>query len=169
MHNIKHLIMAVLEHINSDAASGVVDLPEGRPLEIRWKEGVEDLVNITEDEIWSCLGLQEDRKLPFFQQFTDPDAVIEPWSQEGEEWLANPQSGREALQPCWHQLIGILRMLQRAFDGNPVLLMDGVGIGKTFQVIGFIACLAYFHAYYTKHGKFPGTFSESFVLKSILD
>ena len=51
-------------------------------------------------------------------------------------------------------------MLQRAFDGNPILLMDGVGIGKTFQVIGFIACLAY---------KFPGTFGESFVLTSILD
>lgn len=97
MRDIKHLIMAALEHVNSDTASGVVDLPEGRPLEIRWKEGVEDLANVTEDEIWSCLGLQEDRKLPFFQQFTDPDTVIEPWSQEGEEWLTNPQSGREAL------------------------------------------------------------------------
>ena len=52
-------------------------------------------------------------------------------------------------------------MLERAFDGKPVLLMDGVGLGKTLQVIGMIACLVFYHESFKKAGKFPGHFGQS--------
>lgn len=134
-----------------------IELPEGSPIEIPWSEGTEDLAKVTEDELWACLGLP-DKKLPFFQEFTDPDAIIEPWTAEGEKWLASETSNREPLRPRWHQLVGIYRMLERAFEGKPVLLMDGVGIGKTFQVIGFVACLSFFHWHHKTYKKFPGAF-----------
>ena len=158
VREIEHLVTTALEHLNTDENSQVVELPEGPPMELAWKEGVEDLGMVTEDDLWTYLGFAVEQKLPFFQEFTDPDAVIEPWTEEGERWLADQGSAREPLRPRWHQLVGVFRMLQRSFEGTPVLLMDGVGIGKTFQVIGLIACLTYYQVYYAKTGKFPGYF-----------
>lgn len=158
VQHVKHFISAALEHVNTDENSGTVELPEGPELKMDWTEGVEDLQHLTENQLWDALGCK-DKALPFFQTWNDPDAVINPWSKEGVNWLADPNNTlRHPLRPRWHQLVGILRMLQRAFNGEPVLLMDGVGIGKTFQVIGFIACLAYYQPFYEKHGKFPGHF-----------
>lgn len=146
--------------MDDNDATTTVELPEGPGIDVPWKEGTEDLSDLTEAELWTRLGLQ-DRSLPFFQQYTDPDAAIDPWSEAGEKWLASVTNSREVLRPRWHQLVGIYRMLERAFDGEPVLLMDGVGIGKTFQVIGFIACLAFYRRYFEKQEKFPGIFGMS--------
>ena len=41
-----------------------------------------------------------------------------------------------------------------------MLLMDGVGISKMFQVIGLIVSLTYYTKYYEKVGKFLGAFSK---------
>ncbi|KAI6008989.1 P-loop containing nucleoside triphosphate hydrolase protein [Pisolithus microcarpus] len=158
IREIEQLVQAALENIQPDDTA--FDLPEGDHIDIPWKEGVEDLGKFTEDELWARLGLKEKKAIPMFQKYTDPDAVIEPWTDEGERWLNNPDSGREPLRARWHQLVGILRMLQRAFQGDAVLLMDGVGIGKTFQVIGFIACLAWFRSHFEVHKKFPGSFAN---------
>ncbi|KAI6029955.1 P-loop containing nucleoside triphosphate hydrolase protein [Pisolithus microcarpus] len=156
IRGVERLVQAALENIQPD--DGMLELPEGESIDFSWKEGVEDLSNLTEDDLWARLGLKECKAIPMFQKYTDPDAVIEPWTDEGESWLNNPDSGREPLHARWHQLVGIIRMLQRAFQGEPVLLMDGVGIGKTFQVIGFISCLAWFRSHYEVHKKFPGAF-----------
>ena len=159
VRNIEHLVYTALEHLHSDENSGVVELSEGHQVEMDWKEGIEDLTHLSEDDLWASLGLPN-KKLLFFQEYTDPDTVIEPWTEEGEKWLADPTSTREQLRPRWHQLVSIFRMLQCAFDDSPVLLMDSVSIGKTFQVIGFIACLGYYVPYYDKSGRFPGFFSK---------
>ena len=90
-----------------------------------WKKGIEELRKLSEDRLWQMLGLL-DKRLPFFQQWTDPDAMIDPWSEEGQVFLQNSDSGHKPLTPQWHQLVGIYRMLERVFDGKPVLLMDGV-------------------------------------------
>ncbi|KAI5984880.1 P-loop containing nucleoside triphosphate hydrolase protein [Pisolithus albus] len=158
IREIKQLVQAALENIQPDDMA--FDLPDGDGIDFTWKEGVEDLGKFTEDELWAHLGLKEQKVIPLFQRYTDPDAVIEPWTDEGEKWLKNPDSGRQPLHARWHQLVGILRMLQRAFQGEAVLLMDGVGIGKTFQVIGFIACLAWFRSHFEAHKKFPGSFAN---------
>ncbi|KAI6029961.1 hypothetical protein BKA83DRAFT_4489870 [Pisolithus microcarpus] len=158
IREIEQLVQAALENIQPDDTA--FDLPEGDHIDIPWKEGVEDLGKFTEDELWAHLGLKEKKAIPMFQKYTDPDAAIEPWTDEGERWLNSPDSGREPLRARWHQLVGIFRMLQRAFQGDAVLLMDGVGIGKTFQVIGFIACLAWFRSHFEVHKKFPGSFAN---------
>jgi hypothetical protein len=159
VQEIGQLIRAALENADLQDAHVPVELPDGDSIEIPWSEGTEDLATLTEDHLWTHLGLDK-KRLPFFSEFTDPDAIIEPWTEDGEKWLASESSNREALRPRWHQLVGIYRMLQRAFEGKSVLLMDGVGIGKTFQVIGFIACLSHFHWHYDVHKKFPGAFGK---------
>jgi hypothetical protein len=52
-------------------------------------------------------------------------------------------------------------MLMNAFAGKSILLMDGVGLGKTIQSSTFVVSLAYYRGYYAAHATFPGVFSES--------
>ncbi|KAG1798808.1 P-loop containing nucleoside triphosphate hydrolase protein [Suillus variegatus] len=130
-----------------------------------WKSGVEEYDECSEDDLWEHLGLPE-KKLPFFQTRTDPDAALDPWSEEGQQWLDNPQSQAQNLAPRWHQLVGILRLIDRVLDGEPVMLMDGVGVGKTMQAVGLIACLAHYREHYKKRGKFPGKFAQRSYKKS---
>ena len=85
------MVYTALKHPHLDENSGVVELPEGCQVELDWKEGIEDLAHLSEDDLWGSLGLP-DKKLPFFQEYMDPDAVIEPWTEEGEKWLADPTS-----------------------------------------------------------------------------
>ncbi|KAF8553378.1 hypothetical protein OG21DRAFT_1414420, partial [Imleria badia] len=94
-----------------------------------------------------------------FQEWTNLEATIELWSKDGEKWLATQTNHCKPLDPNWHQLVVILRMLQCAFDGQPIMMMDGISIGKTLQAIRFIACLAYYRLYFTTHSHFPGHFS----------
>ncbi|KAG1785036.1 P-loop containing nucleoside triphosphate hydrolase protein [Suillus plorans] len=124
-----------------------------------WKSGVEEYDKCSEDDLWEYLGLPE-KRLPFFQRRSDPDAAIDPWSEEGQRWLDDSKSPAQSLAPRWHQLVGILRLIDRFLDGKPVMLMDGVGVGKTMQAVGLIACLAHYKEHYRKHGKFPGKFSQ---------
>ena len=139
------LIQASLENIKpTDFAMDPVTFPDSQTVTVPWKEGTEDLATLTEDKLWVKLGFTHGRRLPYFQLFTDPDAVVEPWSEEGQQWLSFPENPREPLHPCWHQLVGIFHMLEDAFDSEPVLLMDSIGIGKTFQVIGFVVCLSFY-------------------------
>ncbi|KAG6373967.1 P-loop containing nucleoside triphosphate hydrolase protein [Boletus reticuloceps] len=157
VRDIERALMAALETMSPEGEDQV-EIPEGEAVDLsNWREGVEDLRHLSEDQLWQQLGFEE-RRLPFFQEWTDPEAGIEPWSEEGEEWLATQVDYRRPLVPRWHQLVGILRMLQRAFDNQPIMLMDGVGIGKTLQAIGFIVCLAYYRSYFNSHARFPGHF-----------
>ncbi len=45
-------------------------------------------------------------------------------------------------------------------DQSPLLLMDQVGIGKTMQLVGLIAVIAYFIDYHDKNHKFPGAYGK---------
>jgi hypothetical protein len=101
-----------------------------------------------------------EKKLPFFQVWSDPDAVTDPWSKEGQQWLDNLTNLIQSLAPWWHQLVSILKMIDRVLDCEPVMLMDGVGVGKTMQAVGLIACLAHYREHYRKHRKFPGKFGK---------
>ena len=63
-----------------------------------WKEGVEELRKLSKDHLWQMLGLL-DNCLPFFQEWMDPDVMIDPWSEEGQVFLQNSDSGRKPLIP----------------------------------------------------------------------
>lgn len=160
MRQIEQLLHAALENITSEDSAVVVELPEEEKIDFPWKEGTEELSELSEEELWIRLGFRDTKALPFFQDYTDPDGVIDPWSEAGERWLASECSPREVLKPRWHQLVGIHRMLERVFQNQPILLMDGVGIGKTLQAVGLIACMAFYRHFYDKHKRFPGIFGK---------
>ncbi|EGO30104.1 hypothetical protein SERLADRAFT_344915 [Serpula lacrymans var. lacrymans S7.9] len=126
---------------------------------VAWKKGVEEFVDKTKDNLWRILGLEQLRTLPHFQTKTDPTTTVKPWSNEGQKWLDKNQAA-VALTPKWHQLVGIVRIIDKMLKGEPVLLMDEVGVGKTMQAIGVVACAAYFCNFYDIHGKFPGIFGQ---------
>jgi hypothetical protein len=56
---------------------------------------------------------------------------------------------KEKICPKWHQLVGTAVMLERMFTdrpricGDPSMLCDDVGLGKTLQIIGTISMLVH--------------------------
>jgi hypothetical protein len=126
--------------------------------EMSWTEGVEELQHISVDDLWARLGFKN-RQLPFFNARQDPFGLHDPWDPEDKEWFEN-ENNTESFKPRWHQLVGIYRMVQRAFAGEPILLMDEVGLGKTLQVVGLIVVLEWYREYYEQHKVFPGEFGE---------
>jgi hypothetical protein len=143
-----------------DAPSFASDLDVEPEVDVNWKEGVEEFQKMSRDDLWNALGLPKG-SLPFFNALEDPSGINDPWTPEGREWFQVGGNGK-ALEIRWHQLVGVLKMLQNAFAGKPSLNMDDVGLGKTIQVTTFIAILAYYRDYYASHGSFPGIFGESF-------
>ncbi|KAG1741027.1 P-loop containing nucleoside triphosphate hydrolase protein [Suillus occidentalis] len=158
VRELEAIIQAALDAMaSSDAVH--LDFEETIPL-ADWRSGVEEYAECSMDDLWQQLGLDQSKQLPFFQTYTDPNDVISPWSEDGQAWLDDALNEKSILAPRWHQLVGILRMIDRALLGEPVMLMDGVGIGKTMQAVGVIACLAHYHDYYKMHGMFPGKFAS---------
>ncbi|KAF9220462.1 hypothetical protein BS17DRAFT_852177 [Gyrodon lividus] len=68
------------------------------------------------------------KQLLFFQEWSNPDLVVDTW------------------------------MLEWVFEDKPLLLMDGVGLGKTLQAVRAIACMAYYWECFRTKGTFPGHF-----------
>ena len=127
---------------------------------IEWQSGVEDFQEKSMDELWEMLGLQDKQQLPFLNTSEDPNREIDPW--EATKWAAYLTTGKaRAFAPRWHQLVGMIRMLQRAMLGQPVLLMDGVGVGKTLEITGLICLYTWFQRAFAQKGEFPGSFGMS--------
>jgi SNF2 family DNA or RNA helicase len=124
--------------------------------DINWEEGVEEFSCFPQADLWNALGIS-DSAVPFFNKKMDPDGQHDPWTEEGHNWFEQSENGIP-LQLRWHQLVGVVKMMENAFLGKPILLMDGVGLGKTIQVAAFLALLIWFREYYQVHGKFPGKF-----------
>jgi hypothetical protein len=137
-----------------DEAAPTLELE--RRITINWMEGVEEYKSLTRDAVFTCLGY---KGIPGFNRTFDPTGVHDPWSYEDGEWFKTSEDVAD-LVPRWHQLVGILKMTKCAFDGQPILLMDEVGLGKTMQVAGLIATLAYYRDYFAEHSRFPGIFCE---------
>ena len=136
-----------------------LDLEHGHALDGEWLEGVEAYKDATEDELWAALGVSENKRVPFFNSRVDPGSNFDPWTEEGREWFSIPGNG-QPLQLRWHQLVGVLRMLENFFDGKPILEMDGVGLGKTIQMAAALAFVRFYQEFYTRNGKFPGKFGK---------
>lgn len=107
-------------------------------------------------ELCTQLGIQQDGRIPGFNDKCDPLGQVSALVA-----TTLPEEELEPLRPTWHQLVGILRMLELAFEGKPVLLMDEVGVGKTLQGAGFIAMLEFYRQYHSTHHKYPGAFGKS--------
>lgn len=128
-----------------------------------WESGVEKYQTMNSEAICALLGISPDGTLPHFNNYIDAVGIRDPWIDDSLHNEALDDPDRKLLRPHWHQLVGMLKMLDSAFAGGPILLMDGVGLGKTLQVIGVIALLAYYRKTKQDTGQFPGIFSVFFL------
>ena len=131
----------------------------------KWTSGVEDFSHFNMQQLWDMLGLAVP-KLPNFNTDHDSESIHDRWDKSEAAWFAD-KANLVPLEPRWHQLVGILKMLHLAFDGKPVLLMDEVGVGKTMQVVGLIAMLAYYREFWDKNQDYPGIFGRCSVVLSL--
>lgn len=127
---------------------------------MNWTEGVESLQNLSEDQLYKMLGF-DDRKIPFLVTEIDADTDFGVDAQAGEEDTAPPQVvEKQPFALKWHQLVGVVKMMQCAMNSQAVLLMDDVGLGKTLQVIAFFAVLAYYRQFHSETNKYPALWGE---------
>ena len=136
----------------------VLDLEPEDPMD--WTEGVESFQNVTEEDLYKILGF-DDGKIPFLVTEIDADTDIGVEDEDATS-LAPPSQVVEK-QPFalkWHQLVGVVKMMQCAMRSQPVLLMDDVGLGKTLQVIAFFAVLTYYRQFHSDTAKYPGSWGE---------
>jgi hypothetical protein len=133
-----------------------ITLPEGDPLadiDILDAEhtdiGVSKMKSKSEGELMNILGFREGRPAHWAKLKCD-DPAITSWeagyetkyelTQEGK-----PKDGMARLSLLWHQMVGIASMADKAWTLNETtsmpgfILADDVGVGKTAQVMGFIA------------------------------
>ena len=120
-----------------------------------WSEGVEHLKKKTPAELYQLLGLDR-HSIPFFK---DEGTVVAEVSGELEE-LETSATTTKGTELRWHQLVGVVKALERAMTSDPVLLMDDVGLGKTVEVLAIFAMLAYYRESFKRNRRYPGLWGE---------
>lgn len=133
--------------------------PEAR---VDWSEGVEDFQDKTPGELYAMLGLEKP-SIPFFQEQITVESEIS--GQLGE--LEGSSAATEGFSLRWHQLVAVVKMMERAFTSQPILLMDDVGLGKTVQVLAFFAMLAYYREMYSQLQKYPGIWGKQSSIRQV--
>ena len=172
--------LSMQEHmLNDEAPDNEMPSTEPGTLDLtQWSEGTEEYAKLTPSELYKLMGLPDNR-IPGFNDLECAEGVHEPWThhdffkdahkewneqkalvKEGKTIAADPLQKWRVLQPRWHQLVGMFKMLVNIFDGKPILLMDEVGLGKTMQVVGVIAILDFYRSFYGANKYFPGYFRE---------
>jgi SNF2 family DNA or RNA helicase len=122
-------------------------------VDVDWSEGVEELRPKTPEELYRMLGLER-HSIPFFRE------KISKLDLSGEHRETESATATEGFALRWHQLVGLVKMTERALTSQPVLLMDDVGLGKTVQVLALFATLAYYREVYRKSEKYPGIWGK---------
>ena len=159
-----------------DPVDGLMDLiDDGNDLGVgAWKD-------MNMDELGDLLSIDASTHVvfPFFNVAlhdygTDPSKIdgfakiklpALPKRELGDEDVARHQEELEELDedlgskhmrrlwPRWHQLVGLVAILARFFDGKNVLLADGVGVGKTMQAFMTIAYLRFLRRKSSESGR----------------
>lgn len=124
-----------------------------------WSKGTEKFGDCDLDTMHKLIGLAEDGHIPGFNTTDDPTGQTDPWTPEGKAVRSSEVA--VALQLKWHQLVGLLRLLENLLKAMSMLLMDEVGVGKTAQGLALIAMYASYFDHYDKNQRFPGMFGES--------
>lgn len=122
-----------------------------------WSESEEEVGHLmkTPAELYELLGLER-HNIPFFKEEV---AAVQDFSGRLGGLEASVRAEESSLR--WHQLVGVVRALERGTKSEPVLLMDTVGLGNTVQVIAIFAMLAYYRQYYKENRRYPGLWGES--------
>ncbi|OSX55772.1 hypothetical protein POSPLADRAFT_1163264 [Postia placenta MAD-698-R-SB12] len=154
VESVRAQIMAIINEEQPEVvALDFESLPEGT-----WKEGTEEYATLTLDKAWEHLGLGSIKRIPGFAEKLDLNDTYDPWSIEGLEVLRSEEA--VPLELKWHQVIGVIKLVDNLLAGKPVLLMDEVGIGKTMQAVAFCLYYDYMRQYFDEHGHFPGKWRD---------
>ena len=101
----------------------------------------------TYEELSMLLGFPEGRP-PLFSKYRSKDTTINSWDDPEEESPKWSQGGEglSSLTLKWHQLCGVASMVEKTFvqqkgGGTNICLADDVGLGKSAQIMAFIAFL----------------------------
>ncbi|PCH39494.1 hypothetical protein WOLCODRAFT_55663, partial [Wolfiporia cocos MD-104 SS10] len=114
-----------------------------------WRTSTEEYKHLTLEQVVAVLGLPDGR-ISFLNEKEDPDGR-NPWSKEGKVVLKAEMV--RLFNPCWHQYVGVLKMMHSMLNGKLMLLI--VRVGKTLQAIMFATLRVYYHEYYKQYNKFP--------------
>lgn len=160
-HDVTVLRMQLAERVelHRSAEDGPPELDLEREDLVDWMEGVEHLQNKTSQELYNMLGFN-DAKIPFLvsEVPVDADLAALPRADDDDDDIAPaiqvPLSRPFTLK--WHQLVGVVKMVERALTSGPVVLMDDVGLGKTVQVLAFFAVIAYYRNFHSETKRYPG-------------
>jgi len=112
--------------------------------------GVDEMKGKTIEELSNLLGFIGARPVNW-NSFRDKDNLVSGWDKDASadvrQRLENGGPDTAPLQLLWHQLCGVAAIADRVWteekkpDVHGVLLADDVGVGKTAQVMAFIAFL----------------------------
>lgn len=159
--DIAELRTTVYERICEIENEEPLDLPTGESVDLDWSEGTEHFKDYTIEHAQRALGFIDDT-IPSFNRFLDPGGEKTYWNDKG--WFDDETNVKIICAPRWHQLIGMLALVDAMFNGKNILLMDEVGLGKTMQVAGAIAIITFFREYHDRmpegQKSFPGMFSK---------
>ena|ERR1700761_6114785 len=162
-----------IQHLSEELAVLLSDAPdddfEGLDLDniideearMNWGTGCEQWQNMPLEQIYEVLGV-EPHKLPMTAKLVDLNNCEDPWSHT--LVLGKNNTNVVELKLRWHQAVALYKMVLNAFNGDPILEMDTVGVGKTLPVVWLFATLRYFRRYYAEHKMFPGSFRKQLIL-----
>ena len=144
--------LAELVHLHNNITDVPTVLNLDRQDLVDWAEGIEHLRTKTEDELYALLGFN-DKKIPFLVTEIDVEPDLEALACPDEDAcdIPPPLATTATKRPFalkWHQLVGVVKMLECARTCLPTMLMDDVGLGKTLEVIAFFTVIAYYCAFY---------------------
>jgi hypothetical protein len=139
-----------------------VDVPNDEPPSVpnqsevaRWEDdildrGVGKFKGMPTDDLCLLLGFLGGRP-PSWMDVRATDPLINSWDYpnqfQGIKKGAPLPTDLATLELLWHQLVGIASMVDKAFSEHEndkvpgFILADAVGVGKTAQIMGFIAFL----------------------------
>ncbi|EMD31654.1 hypothetical protein CERSUDRAFT_127231 [Gelatoporia subvermispora B] len=147
--------IVAIDHEDEDEGEAVElpDLDEDAPT--TWTEGTEEFAAHDLERIKDDLGILKGDSIPMLNTWQDNTGTIDAWSPEFDENVAT-KTDISALRPRWHQYVAVLKIMLKMISGDPILLMDDVGIGKTLVLTAIACCRAWYHMHYKAHGAFPG-------------
>jgi hypothetical protein len=132
---------------------------------VDWMEGIEHLQKVSVEGLYDMLGFS-DRKIPFLAATIDvePEFAVLPGDEDIEGATTPMQvTMTQPLTLKWHQLVGVVKMVECALTSQPVMLMDNVGLGKTLEVVAFFAVMAYYRKFYSETKRYPGVWGAYLI------
>ncbi|KIL63772.1 hypothetical protein M378DRAFT_11866 [Amanita muscaria Koide BX008] len=139
---------------------GELNLEEGTAGEL-WTEacndsgdmGVAHMQTKTQEELCNLLSFQKGRPINWnsFRSFSNSATAWEELDEVARAKFETGGDGMQELSLLWHQLVGVASLATKAWGPDArhapfgILLADEVGVGKTAQVMAFIALLQLVH------------------------